>query len=161
MRRTFLPALACALAALPAGTAAAAPPELPNDHDHHSELVAYGEGVTRCAVDVGKPQTLITALDYPRWSFHGTTSCTAPLQQSGQATLTGGYTAPLCSGFRATCESSAGGFGTGPSGTVRYTVSLTAPFGQGWVAAPSHCSGVGTDNLTCAFTVDVGKYGPV
>ena len=30
-------------------------------------------------------------------------------------------------------------------------VKLIAPLGQGWVGAPTHCSGVGTDNLTCEF----------
>jgi hypothetical protein len=156
MSRPLAALAAAGLAALAlAAPAAAAPPDLADHQDRESVLLAYGEGVTECTVQVEK-NTPWLAIEYPRWNFGGTTSCNAAVQQSGQARLGTTYTAPLCSGLRTTCTSIAGGTGNGPmAGTVTYDVTLTAPLGQGWVAAPSHCAGVGTDWLTCRFVVEI------
>lgn len=158
MRRTLFITLAAAgtlLAATPAPPAEAAT----------AVFVAYGEGTTACTIEVHK-----YADDGGIWTggedqtmFHGKTDCNAPVEQTGHAVvpkqgfddnaLDGG----LCSGKRVACFSGDDGWGIGwgvyNSNPVTYRVSLRAPLGQGWLGAPTHCTGVGTDNLKCEFSI--------
>ena len=112
-------------------------------------VAAYGEGSTTCTLSVTKqirPGTGWT------WDFEGATDCSVPVEQTGQAAMTGEstITAPLCSGVRASCRSAGSGTGFSYTG-VEYRVMLRAPRGQGWIASPEQCSGAGTDLLTCTF----------
>lgn len=119
-------------------------------------LVAYGEGTTTCVVTANTAHRMFWGGEQ-RYDFLGRTECSVPVEQSGQAWLAGALPeyGPLCSGFRTTCSSSGWvqgeEYAQGVDG-VRYRVHLIAPHGQGWLAAPDNCSGVGSDNLTCTFT---------
>ena len=146
--------LATAAAALAPATAEAAT----------AAFVAYGEGSTICTIEVHKYSD-----DGSIWTdgedqtiFHGKTDCNVPVEQTGHAfvpvddrgpSLDGG----LCSGIRTDCFSGDDGWGVGwmvyNDQPVTYRVSLRAPLGQGWLGAPTHCTGVGTDNLKCEFTI--------
>src|SRR5687768_2960039 len=145
-------------ALLAAATVALLAPAPASALQHKIPIVAYGEGTTTCIVTVNSVHRLLYGGEQ-RYDFHGRTECDAAVEQSGQAWLNHRtpslvVTAPLCSGFRAACESRGSAQGedyairTGPAS---YRVTLRAPLGQGWVTAPTDCSGVGTDNLTCTF----------
>ena len=117
-------------------------------------LVAYGMGTpTTCTITVEKFDMWFK--DY--FEFFGKTDCSVPVQQSGQAWMGGmsmeEYGWP-CSGFTASCSS--GGSAQGNYNRVYYHVTLIAPYGQGWVAHPEQCSGAGSDNLECTFSVGFG-----
>ena len=105
-------------------------------------VAGYGEGATECTITLTKEAR----------AFGGSTACNRAVQQTGQASTSGGASAtgPLCSGLRTTCTSN--GTTTGNFTTLKYRVTLLAPNGQGWVAPPSDCSGAGTDKLDCTFT---------
>ena len=152
MPRAVVVLVLLAFAAAAPATAAAA-----SGLDRHGEMVAYGEGVTRCGVDLEKRSFPLTP--FGLWEFRGFTSCTAALQQSGHAWLTTDegvvWDAAVCSQVATQCSSGRGGRGYGPSGTLAYDVHLTAPRGQGWISAPSHCTGIGTDNLRCRFVTEL------
>lgn len=61
----------------------------------------------------------------------------------------------LCNADSTDCYSGGSQYDRGEyDAPMRYTIHLTAPLGQGWIGAPLNCSGVGTDNLKCTFTVD-------
>jgi hypothetical protein len=114
-------------------------------------IVAAGSAAhgptTHCTVTVTKTDFAFSTY----YEFNGTTKCDVAIQQSGQAFFadtSGG----LCSAFTTTCSSGGGWEGEPNPGAVTYRVKLRAPEGQGWVTSPQHCTGVGTDNLTCEFT---------
>ena len=121
-------------------------------------FVAYGEGATVCHFTVGK-RTSSTAYLGVGTHYKGETECTGPVEQTGHATVPATSTAPLldgglCSGYRTTCTSDGfrmGAFNTNP---VTYRVTLRAPYGQGWVGAPTSCQGVGTDILRCEYSIN-------
>jgi hypothetical protein len=123
-------------------------------------FVAYGEGNTACTIQVSK-LILDWGQDYSRVLLSGQTDCNVAIEQSARAWMDPSAVSPaaegdLCSGFTKTCGS--GTFSDGglqwPE-PVQYHVRLTAPRGQGWVGVPTHCSGVGTDNLDCVFQARV------
>ena len=123
-------------------------------------FVAYGTGVTACQITIGKSQE--GPLDGPdQTEFYGRTDCTEPVQQTGRAMVPAGIGDPaaldggLCSSFSTDCYSGGFQYDNGPyDEPMQYTISLVAPLGQGWIGAPTNCSGIGTDNLRCTFTVD-------
>jgi hypothetical protein len=113
-------------------------------------FVAYGEGLTRCTIEITKDPNYLAL--HPLYDWGGETSCDRPLEQTGQAFF-GGEVGTLCSGVRTTCSSGDVQWRPGRtiSTPVEYRVTLRAPLGQGWLGAPTYCSGVGTDNLSCVF----------
>ena len=126
-------------------------------------FVAYGEGLTRCTIQVEKVMDGGFLVynngfghqeDYEWW---GETTCDRPLEQTAQASLAD-LVSPMCSGIRTTCSS--GGevrFEYTPerrSEPTEYRITLRAPRGQGWIGAPTDCMGVGTDNLQCVLTAE-------
>lgn len=146
-------------ALLAAATVALLAPSPASALQHKVPVVAYGQGTTKCTITVNSVHREFWGGEQ-RYDFFGRTECDAAVEQSGQAWLNHDNpslvaTAPLCSGFRAACESR--GFvqgedyaiGTGPAS---YRITMIAPRGQGWVTAPNDCEGVGSDNLTCTFT---------
>ena len=151
--RTLLLTLALALAGATSAQAATA------------VFVAYGEGTTACTIEVHKwtDTGSIWTGGEDQTMFHGKTDCNAPVEQTGRATVPAyGWTAPaldggLCSGVRASCFSGDDGWGIGwqvnNPNPVTYRMSLRAPLGQAWLGAPTHCTGVGTDNLKCEFSI--------
>jgi len=111
-------------------------------------------GKTQCKITVKKSQPLIVIWgDTDIYDVSGTTSCDASVQQTGQASLPGSPTVfgNLCSGFTATCSSSAEAEGS-YTAPAEYHVTLTAPAGQLWLASPADCTGVTTNALECTFT---------
>ncbi len=135
-----------ALAAL--GLALAAPQAAPA-----ATFVAFGEGLTRCTITAEKHEDLLHRDEY-KWS--GETTCDRPLEQTAQASFHGA-TSPLCSGVTTYCSSATGWTYFGQpylQEPMEYRVTLRAPLGQGWIGAPTYCSGVGTDNLKCVFKVN-------
>lgn len=124
-------------------------------------FVAYGTGATVCTIEVSK-LVYGAGLSGGMLSLSGSTDCSKAVEQTAhvwmEATpqdpaLDGGY----CSGFDKTCSSAATGWGADLvwEKPAQYGIHLIAPFGQGWVGAPTDCMGVGTDNLTCVFTAKV------
>ena len=73
--------------------------------------------------------------------------------------IPGRWSGGLCTGFVAHCfsgepeESDGFGYVEGfkPDGNPELRVTLRAPAGQGWLGSPQHCTGIGTDDLTCVF----------
>lgn len=123
-------------------------------------LTAHGEGTTTCTISVYHsvwPTFIFPLGSGNEHEFGGNTSCDVPVQQTGEATLpheTGPTaSAGLCSGFVKQCRSETTVWDSEYSDPVSYYVTLIAPRGQGWVAAPDECSGGGTDNLKCTFQV--------
>jgi hypothetical protein len=111
-------------------------------------VVAYGTGTTTCTVTVTK-----TDYAFSTWyRYSGETDCDVPVQQTGEATF-GDVSGGLCSGLTTTCQSGGEWEGEPNPGSVHYHVTLVAPFGQGWLAAPNaSCSGAGSDHLDCTFS---------
>lgn len=74
-----------------------------------ARVVAHGTGVTTCSIDLSASQALIN-IGGIRYRYEGVTDCSAPIEQSGQATLYSGESVieegALCSGFLARCSSS-------------------------------------------------------
>ena len=132
------------------GTVAAGVLAAPAPAAHAGTFIAYGEGLTRCTIDVDKDANL-PAL-HAQYDWTGETTCDRPLQQTGQAFFAGevGW---LCSGVTTHCSSGDVAWYPGRriSEPMEYHVTLRAPAGQGWIGAPTYCSGVGTDNLRCVF----------
>ncbi len=122
--------------------------EPPGAYAMRSSFVAsYGTGETTCTISA---RMNAAGPDYR--DFEGITDCSRDVQQSAQAWVvgaSGSAAAPSCSGWQALCRSA--GWAYGSYSDVHYQISITAPNGEGWVAAPSECSGVGTDNLKCTF----------
>ena len=121
-------------------------------------FVAYGTGVTVCQIRVHHEDNF----GFTQRAF-GVTDCNEPVEQTGHAVMNG-MNAPACGGVIKHCYSGVpeeggvtyrweDGVWTGP---LRYHVDLQAPSGQGWIGAPTTCSGVGTDNLHCVFEMPVG-----
>jgi hypothetical protein len=157
MHRTALLMLALALA-----LAAAAP----SAHGATAVFAAYGEGLTYCKITISKSHDEgFTTGGVGKTDFYGRTECSVPVAQTGQATVPADANDPslsgaFCSGTVATCFSGANVREVSNSSAMTYTLSLRAPLGQGWVGAPTNCSGVGTDNLRCAFSINgVGWLG--
>jgi hypothetical protein len=126
-------------------------------------FAAYGTGTTTCRVTVTKEEgrNLWTGGEHAT-NYHGNTDCDRAIQQTGQAWVPNSpLMGELCSGVRASCHSGEdlwGGVETWRDPT-HYRVNLIAPHGQGWLAVPEGCSGVGSDNVTCVFTSDQIIYG--
>jgi hypothetical protein len=126
-------------------------------------FVAYGEGLTRCTIQAEKVadggflmlNSAPPLSHYENYEWWGETTCDRPLQQTAQASLRE-QVSPMCSGVVADCSS--GGEGFWPAQAVQepmeYRVTLRAPANQGWLGAPTDCTGVGTDNLKCVFRID-------
>ncbi len=112
-----------------------------------SFVVSYGTGETHCTISAYK--------DPGGWNwdeFEGITDCNHRVQQTAQTSVvgpSGTVSGPLCSGSQWRCRSAGTAYGTFDD--VRYQISIVAPYGEGWIAAPSECSGAGTDNLKCTF----------
>jgi hypothetical protein len=149
LRRLVLAGAVAAAALVPAQPAAA------------EVFVAYGNGLTVCEIRV--EQHVLNVFGFTMRAF-GTTDCNTPVDQTSEATMGGNFDAPPCSGVTRHCYSGMPGehegftsyYASGPwYGPLRYTVALRAPDGQGWLGAPTGCSGVGTDNLKCVFSVDL------
>ena len=138
-------AKAVVLLSLGALAGAAAPAPARDD-----AAVATGDsGATTCTFHASRP-----LISFHGSIFRGRTECSVSVQQYGLARASNGDAGTTCSGFRAACQS------VGETGfeayDVLYDVKVIAPLGQGWVAAPRECSGVGTDNLTCTIVADPG-----
>ena len=150
MRRALF-AVAAAAAALGVPQPASAATEV---------FAAYGEGTTVCRIEISKRH------DYGFLSggegftnFYGRTDCTAPVDQTAHAVVPLDGSEPAldggtCTGIKATCFSGQDAWGVANDQPMTFTLSLRAPRGQGWVGSPAHCTGVGTDNLRCEFSIN-------
>ena len=161
--RTLLSLIAAlvALACVPASSFAGLgwPPKGPPTPGATLAFVAYGEGATACRITLTKRtgQDLNT-VDYGT-RFSGRTECTAALAQTARASIPADGAAPaldggLCSATTTVCTSGGNLNNLLNRNQMTYSVTMRAPLGQGWVGAPTFCSGVGTDNLKCDFTVN-------
>ena len=132
-------------------------------------FVAYGTGATACDITVAKRTGWTDPTDLNKYGtmIRGVTDCSAPVAQTGHATVpaSGSYPAldgGLCSATRTVCSSGGTWMNILHNQPVTYRMSLRAPVGQGWIGAPTNCSGIGTDNLNCTFTLqDVVVGGPL
>lgn len=125
-------------------------------------FVAYGTGETVCTIEVSKlvyGPGLTSGGGGGELQLSGTTDCSEPVQQTGQVRMAASAADPgldgdYCSGFVKSCFSAASEWGDDLiwENPAEYSIHLTAPSGQGWVGAPTDCTGVGTDNLSCVFT---------
>ena len=120
-------------------------------------FVAYGEDATVCTIEVvNRHYKGITTGGEPLQDFSGETDCSVPLEQTAHATigtdpdLDGG----LCSGVRESCFSGREEVLSQTTTPMVFRMTLRAPLGQGWLGAPTNCTGVGTDNLKCEFVVE-------
>jgi hypothetical protein len=134
-------------------------------HADTEVFVAYGEGSATCTITVKKRGMPPGMGGVRETTFEGSTKCSQPVEQTGHAIVPAGPSDPydldggLCTGVQATCVSGGHQRDEGSwSADMEYHVTLRAPLGQGWVGAPSHCSGVGTDYLDCTYTVGSTLY---
>ena len=147
MRTIALLFALCALAVAPSAAHAQASAGITQ------AFVAYGTGVTACEITLKKRTGQdLTTLDI-NTEFLGTTDCTSPVDQTGHATV-GALDGGVCSGVRTLCSSGRTVDDSWNTDPIVYRVSLRAPAGQGWLGAPTFCTGVGTDNLRCEFTAN-------
>lgn len=123
-------------------------------------FAAYGEGNTVCRIEISKSMDSgFQTGGEGKTNFHGRTDCNVPVQQTGRATIPADGSEPaldggLCSTTAPTCFSGQNAWGVSNSNEMTYRLSLRAPLGQGWVGSPANCTGVGTDNLKCEFSVN-------
>src|SRR5688572_27268621 len=126
-------------------------------------FVAYGQGVASCTIYIEKTfkSRFYFGGAYEQVGFSGSTSCSAPIQQSGHAFIPGDalLDGGLCSGFTTSCSSGADFDryeGNAGEGAMQYHVTLIASREQSWFGAPVACEGVGSHRLDCVFSV--GTY---
>ena len=146
-RWLVLAALALALAAPQAASA--------------EKFIAIGVGHTVCEFTAVKDPHF--PLLHAVYDYYGETECDRPVEQTGHAFIPNSpLVGEVCSGFRTHCYSGDVWVTTGGvrySDPLEYHVTVRAPEGQGWIGAPTECSGVGTDNLKCVFKSDLlGPY---
>ena len=171
MSKRLLPLAAalCLVAAQPAAAMHMDPTIMVPATAVQEVFVAYGTGATTCQITVAKKTGWLYATDLDAYGtmIKGVTDCSSPVAQTGHATVPASGSIPaidggLCSTTSAVCTSARTlGSYMNPQ-PVTYRMSLRAPLGQGWIGAPTNCSGVGTDNLSCTFTLqDVTIGGPL
>ena len=146
-RRALIVAAAAALAASAPATARAQ--QLPpTDFD----VVAVGTGVpTWCTISTNVKEPFLFS---EHWTFSASTDCSVAIEQLSEVwwkDWDGSIVHSACSGFRASCDYRADQRGD-LEGVLTHHVKLRAPLGQGWLT-DDDCTGAGTDNLDCWFTV--------
>ena len=126
---------------------------------HAEVFVAYGEGLTNCRIEtVRYSYSGLTTGGENYQSYLGETDCSVPVEQTVHATVAAsggqpGLDGGVCAAVTTRCVSGEEDIYDDNGAPMVLQVSLRAPRGQGWLGAPTNCSGVGTDNLRCEFVV--------
>ena len=127
---------------------------------HAAVFVAYGEGLTHCRIEtVRHTQRALIGFSRQEQTFSGKTDCSVPIEQSVHAVIPSAAFADaidggVCSAVATSCFSGQSSVKSPNGNPMTLTLYLRAPLGEGWLGAPTGCSGVGTDNLRCEFTIE-------